>query len=130
MMAKVRMYMRPAGSMRKIKKLNRRWARQRPSTRGAGPTDDHGGPDRPVPTITTVAPATGVAAGGTNVTITGTNFTGATGVTFGGVAGTTFVVVSATSITVRTPAHAVGAVSVVVTHPNGNATKASGFTYT
>jgi hypothetical protein len=55
-MAKVRMYMRPTGSMRKIKKLNRRWDRQRPSSRGAGPTDDHGGSDIAIP-------ATGATAG-------------------------------------------------------------------
>lgn len=84
----------------------------------------------PAATLTTVAPTTGVAAGNTAVTLTGTGFTGATGATFGGSAGTTFVVVSATSITVRTPAHAVGAVTVVVLSPNGNATKTTGFTYT
>lgn len=124
-MAKVRMQAPPA---RKVKRTNKRWARQRPITRGG--VSDHYVPPPPVPTITTVAPATGVAAGGTAVTITGTNFTGATGVTFGGTAGTAFTVVSATSITVTSPAHAVGAVSVVVLHPNGNATKTSGFTYT
>ena len=46
------------------------------------------------------------AAGGTSVTITGTNFTGATAVTFGGTAATGVTVVSATSITATTPAHA------------------------
>lgn len=81
------------------------------------------------PTLTTVAPTTGPAAGATAVTLTGTGFTGATGVTFGGTAGTAFAVTNATTIAVTTPAHAAGAVSVVVQHPNGNATKANGFTY-
>ena len=38
------------------------------------------------PTVTSVAPDSGTAAGGIVVTITGTNFTGVTAVTFGGVA--------------------------------------------
>lgn len=80
--------------------------------------------------LTTVAPATGVAAGGTAVTLTGTGFTEANGVTFGGVAATSVVVVSATSITCVAPAHAVGAVDVVVLDPTGNGTKTGGFTYT
>ena len=81
------------------------------------------------PTVSTVAPATGAAAGGTAVTISGTNLTGATWVMFGGTNGTAFSVVNATTITVTTPAHAAGAVSVVVLHPTGNVTKANGFTY-
>ena len=46
----------------------------------------------------------GPAAGGTAVTITGTNFTGATAVKFGTTAATTFTVNSATSITATAPA--------------------------
>ncbi|WP_199222702.1 IPT/TIG domain-containing protein, partial [Dokdonella fugitiva] len=42
------------------------------------------------PTITTVAPAAGPAAGGQSVTITGTNLAGATAVSFGGTAATAF----------------------------------------
>ena len=41
--------------------------------------------------------------GGTSVTITGTNFTGATAVTFGGIAATSFTVNSATQITAVAP---------------------------
>lgn len=81
------------------------------------------------PTLTTVAPNTGAAAGGTAVTLTGTGFTGATGATFGGVAGTAFSVTNATTIAVTTPAHAAGAADVIVQSPNGNVTKAGGFTY-
>lgn len=80
--------------------------------------------------VTTVAPATGVAAGGTGVTLTGTGFLEATGVTFGGTPATGFLVVSSTSITCIAPAHAVGAVDVVVLDPTGNGTKTNGYTYT
>lgn len=52
-MAKVRMYSPPA---RDVKRPNQRWDRQRPSTRGAGPTDDHGNPD-PSPGMATGATA-------------------------------------------------------------------------
>ncbi|MBL7664725.1 MAG: IPT/TIG domain-containing protein [Bacteriovoracaceae bacterium] len=71
---------------------------------------------QPAPTVTSVAPSAGALAGGTAVTITGTNFiTGAT-VDFGGSACTGVTVVSATSITCTTAAHAAGAVNVVVTN--------------
>lgn len=84
-----------------------------------------------VPTIVgALAPATGVAAGNTTVTITGTNLTGTTGVTFGGTAGTTLVNVSDTSVTVHTPAKAAGTYDVVLTTPKGTATKTGGFIYT
>ncbi|WP_255447575.1 IPT/TIG domain-containing protein [Schumannella sp. 10F1B-5-1] len=82
------------------------------------------------PTATSFTPTTGSTAGGTTVTITGTGFIGATGVTFGGTAGTSFQVVDDTTITVSTPAHAAGDVTVVVQHPNGTAALADPFTYT
>lgn len=77
-----------------------------------------------------VSPATGTAAGGTAVTLTGEEFAEATGVTFGGTPGTAFSKTGDTVIHVTTPAHAAGAVAVVVQHPNGNASKSNGFTYT
>ena len=80
--------------------------------------------------VTSVSPG-GPTAGGTAVTITGTNFaTGAT-VTFGTTAATNVVVVSATSITASTPAGTVGAVTVTVTNPLAQSgSLANGFTYT
>ncbi len=57
----------------------------------------------PAPTVTMLAPTTGPAAGGTSVTITGTNFTGATSVKFGATATTAFTISSATQITATTP---------------------------
>lgn len=80
-------------------------------------------------TVTTISPNSGVAAGGTNVTITGTNLAGCSGVTFGGSAATNFKVVSNTRITCTTPAHATGAVAVVTKDDAGDVTTASGFTY-
>ena len=85
----------------------------------------------PVPTTTAVAPAAGPVAGGTAVTLTGTNYTGTTGVTFGGTAATSVVVVSNTSITCVAPAHAAGVVDVIVTNASGAASASSTdkFTY-
>ena len=68
------------------------------------------------PIITGINSAYGAAAGGTSMTITGTNFTGATVVDFGTIAATNFTVVSATQITATSPAEA-GTVDVTVTAP-------------
>jgi hypothetical protein len=80
------------------------------------------------PTVTTVTPSSGPIAGGTAITIAGTNLTGAT-VTIDGKPATN-VVASASSISAKTPSGTVGAKSVVVTTVGGAATKAGGFTYT
>ena len=70
--------------------------------------------------VTGVRPATGPAAGGTSVTISGKFFTGAFSVTFGGTAAQSFTVTSDTSITAKTPVGAVGsAPDVIVTTPGG-----------
>jgi hypothetical protein len=79
------------------------------------------------PTITSITPSSGPAAGGTSVTIAGTNLSGAS-VTFGGTAATG-VTATATQITCTTPAHAAGAVDVVVTTIGGSATSTGGYTY-
>ncbi|WP_348689065.1 putative Ig domain-containing protein, partial [Aeromonas bestiarum] len=83
-----------------------------------------------VPTLTSAAPNSGSTAGATSVTLTGTNLTGATAVSFGGTAATGYTVNNATTITATTPAHAAGAVNVVVTTPGGSATLTNGYTYT
>jgi hypothetical protein len=80
-------------------------------------------------TIVSISPGTGPTTGGTNVTITGTGFTGATAVAFGGAAAS-FTVVSATTISAITPAHKEGSVNVRVTTPGGVARAVSAFTYT
>ena len=83
------------------------------------------------PTVSGVSPNTGPAAGGTGVTITGTNFAAGATVTLGGTAATNVVVVSATQITATTPAHAAGAVTVTVTNPDTQSgSLANGFTFT
>ena len=85
----------------------------------------------PVPTVTNVSPSSGPVAGGTSVTLTGTNFTGATSVTFGGTAASSFTVNSATQITASAPAHAAGAADIVVTTSAGtnSNTASDDFTY-
>ncbi len=72
------------------------------------------------PVITSFSPTT--AAKGATITITGTNFTGATAISFGGTAATSFTVVNDTTITAVVGSGASGNVS--VTTPGGTATKA------
>jgi hypothetical protein len=67
--------------------------------------------------------------GGTTVTITGTDFTGATAVMFGTNAATSVVVVSATSITAVAPA-GMGTVDVTVTTPEGTSAIVTADEYT
>ena len=82
------------------------------------------------PTVTSISPTSGTTAGGTSVTITGTNFVAGATVTIGGSSCTSVVVVSSTSITCTTPAGTAGAQNVVVaTGVSPNATLAGGFTY-
>jgi hypothetical protein len=82
-----------------------------------------------VATFGSIVPASGLAAGGTNVTITGTGFSGARGVTLGGVAATNFKVLSDTKITCTTGPHAAGAVAVVIQDASGDVTAAGAYTY-
>lgn len=83
------------------------------------------------PTISQVSPPSGTTAGGTTVTITGTNFVpNYTSVIIGGLTASSVNVSGSTSLTAVTPAHAEGAVDVQVIAPGGNVTKTNGFTYT
>lgn len=82
------------------------------------------------PSIDALSPVVGLLAGGTVVKITGTNLDTVTRVTWGGDEGSDPVFNQADdSITVETPAHAAGAVNVVVTNPDSSATALGGFTY-
>jgi formylglycine-generating enzyme required for sulfatase activity len=83
----------------------------------------------PAPTVSSLSPTSGSTLGGTAITITGTNLTGASSVTIGGVAATSVVVVSPTRITAVTPAGAAGAKTVAVTTAGGTASLTNGFTY-
>jgi M6 family metalloprotease-like protein/uncharacterized repeat protein (TIGR02543 family) len=84
----------------------------------------------PLPTVTTLTPATGGVGAG--VTLSGTNFTGATQLLFVGATGTVpvsapFTVISATSILTAVPAGATtGKIS--VTTPGGTVTSTGSFT--
>jgi hypothetical protein len=83
-------------------------------------------------TVTAVVPGLGPVAGGTPVTILGTNFAVGAAVTFGGVPATNVIVSSSQSITATTPAGASAVlVEVTVTNPNSSpGTLTSGFSYT
>ena len=86
------------------------------------------------PIVVGVSPATGLAAGGTAVTVSGAGFTGATAVTFGGTAATAVVVVNTNTLTCVSPAKAAGTYDVRVTTPKGTSTASAGasdnFVYT
>jgi hypothetical protein len=84
------------------------------------------------PTFTSITPDSGTTAGGTAVTITGTNFvSGASlGVTIGGSPATSVVYGSSTSITAVMPAGTAGATWVNITNGNGGFVNTSGaYTY-
>jgi hypothetical protein len=83
----------------------------------------------PAPTVTGISPATGPTLGGTSVTITGTNLTGATAVTIGGAAATNVIVVNSTTITATTPPGSAGTASVLVTTAGGTNVTNTLYTY-
>lgn len=82
------------------------------------------------PTISTILPGGGVTAGGTLVTITGTNFRVGASVRIGGNAATSVVVASGGLITAVAPAHAAGLTNVTVTNSDTtSATRTNGYFY-
>jgi hypothetical protein len=83
-----------------------------------------------LPTVTAVSPNRGPDAGGTTVTITGTNLTAATAVNFGATAGSSVLVVSDTSLTVTTPAHVSATVDITVVGPGGTSLTSAADVYT
>ncbi len=85
----------------------------------------------PTPTVTSVTPASGPTAGGTLVTIFGTNLAGATSVSFGTATGAIAAIYSDTAIVAVAPAHAAGTIDVTVTTYSGTSPTGSGdqFTY-
>ncbi|MGY5134116.1 IPT/TIG domain-containing protein, partial [Streptomyces nigrescens] len=80
------------------------------------------------PTVTSVSPTSGSTAGGTQVTVTGSGFTGATGVRFGATHAPSFTVNSDTQITATAPVGS-GTVQVTVTTPAGTSNQFVTFTY-
>ncbi|MGD0696946.1 MAG: IPT/TIG domain-containing protein [Terriglobia bacterium] len=85
----------------------------------------------PAPTISSISPTSGPLAGGTVVTINGSNFLNGATVTFGGVAATAVTFVSSSQLTATTPASSNPAtVDIKVTNPDGQSATLSGaFTY-
>ena len=80
--------------------------------------------------ISSVSPNSGATAGGTVVTIAGSNFASGATVSFGGTAATSVSFQNSNQLTATTPAHAAGSVNVVVTNPDGtSATLTGGFTF-
>lgn len=82
------------------------------------------------PAITGIDVATGPAAGGTTVVITGTALYGATAVKFGATDAASFTVDSNTQITCVSPAHAAGQVDITVVGPGGISTNTAADNYT
>lgn len=89
-------------------------------------TDTSGNSSLPV--ITDITPCFGPTAGGTSVTITGTNLSNATSVDFGNTSGT-ITSNTATSVVVTSPAKSAGFADVTVTTSAGNAVQFDGFQY-
>jgi hypothetical protein len=90
-----------------------------------------GGPTGPLtPLVTGISPTSG--GPGTQVILTGSNFTGATQVYFGSARGTSMVVQSGGEITVDAPTGVTGTVDVTVVGPSGtsSAVAADRFTFT
>ncbi len=81
------------------------------------------------PAVAAIRPNHGSIAGGTPVTISGSNFQSGATVTLGGVAATGVVVVNSGTITATTAAHTTGAVDVVVTSGGTPATLAASYFY-
>ena len=93
------------------------------TTGGTAPT--------PGATVTSISPPTGPSAGGTSVTITGTNFAPGATVSFGLSTATKIVVVSSSQITATTPPQVGGSANVTVINQAGTSgSLAGGFLYT
>lgn len=83
---------------------------------------------QPAPTSATISPPGGPATGGTQVTITGTDFEGTSAVRFGAAAATSFAINSESQIIAVAPP-GTGSVPVTVTTVAGSTTAPQTFTY-
>lgn len=91
-----------------------------PSGTGPGLEIELSAEVRPLAEVTSLTPAFGSIAGGTKVTITGTDLDGATAVKFGNTPASSFTADSETQVTATVPAATVpGRVDVTVTTPGG-----------
>lgn len=82
-----------------------------------------------VPTVDEVFPDQGLTIGGDRITIRGTQLSSATQVTFDGVPGSSIRITSSTELTVVTPIHAAGLVTVAVETTGGIGRKVDAFTF-
>ncbi len=82
------------------------------------------------PEVTKVSPVEGPATGGTEVTITGFGFEGATAVRFGTTAAIKFTVTSGSKIKAEAPTHADGTVNITVETHEGESEETSADHYT
>ena len=85
-----------------------------------------------VPVVYSFTPVTGPIAGGTSVTVRGSGFTGTiavTGVKFGTTSATNWSVVDDDTLVATAPAHAAGAVAIVVTNATGPSTTGPTFLF-
>lgn len=80
----------------------------------------------PAPTIQSIGPSTSPSAGGSIVTIFGSNFESGASVAFGGNTASNVTHISSTELRCLTPAHTIGNVDVRVTNPGGAFTIAHG----
>jgi YVTN family beta-propeller protein len=85
----------------------------------------------PNPAVTSVSPATGPAAGGNKVTVTGVGYNNVLAIDFGGAAATSYTVVNPTTIVATVPPGTPGSVYVFVTTYRGDsaADASSHYTY-
>ena len=91
---------------------------------GLGTPNGTGAFAAPRPSITSISPTLGPPAGGTTVTLTGVDFSGATAVAFGVTAASSFTVVSGTSVRAVSPS-GTGTVDITVTTPYGTSATGS-----
>jgi IPT/TIG domain len=82
-----------------------------------------------VPAVTSVSPASGAAAGGTTVTISGSRLSEVTGVTFGGVPASAVTPISDGQVQATAPAHAAGPADVQVINAAGTSSVVPGDTF-
>ena len=88
-------------------------------------------PSSTIPTLYSISPTSGPVAGGTNVTIQGTNFVNITNVKLGGTNVTSFNIVSPTQMTAVTPAYSItGLVDLSVISTFGTSVLHGAYTYT
>jgi acid phosphatase len=84
----------------------------------------------PPPVVNSITPNSGTTAGGTSVSISGSQFSAGATVRIGGLPATNVVVTNSTTITAKTPAHSAGLANVVVTNSDGQSgTLTNGFTF-